>query len=156
MSRRDLRLRVRPFAPRDQAAAHRLILHGLGERWGAIDPSLNPDLNDIAASFHDGGFWVAERAGALVGTAGWHRRAPKQAEIVRMAVATSHRRLGVGHALLQALLRDVRAHGISTVVLETNDDWHSAIAFYEANGFRLTHREASEFGPIRWFRLDLA
>src|SRR5215469_12477663 len=64
--------RIRPFVPGDQDAARRLILAGLGEHFGFIDPSYNPDLDDIQANYVAGGhvFVVAELDGALVGTAG--------------------------------------------------------------------------------------
>ena len=43
--------RISEFKPSDQAAVRRLILDGLAERWGVLDESLNPDLNDIAAAY---------------------------------------------------------------------------------------------------------
>ncbi|MCP4415536.1 MAG: hypothetical protein GY805_02870, partial [Chloroflexi bacterium] len=42
---------IRPFHPQDQSATKQLILAGLVEHWGELDPSLNPDLNDIARSY---------------------------------------------------------------------------------------------------------
>lgn len=146
---------VRRFAAADQVAVQRLIVAGLTERWGVVDPDLNTDLSDIATSFKNGGFWIAESDGIVVGTGGWHCRSAQQAEIVRMSVATHHRRTGVGRAVLNALLSDVCASGITTVILETNDVWHSAIAFYLANGFAITRNDNSEFGPITWFQLRL-
>lgn len=147
---------VRRFDAADQSAAKQLILHGLSDRWGMVNPDLNADLDDIGDSFRDGGFWVAEVDGVLVGTGGWHFRPAQQAELVRMSVATHYRRQGVGSALLQALLNDVRANGIATVILETNSGWGSAVDFYQAQGFRITHHEASDFGQITWFRLEIA
>ena len=35
---------IRAFEPRDQAAARQLILAGLGEHFGWIDETCNPDL----------------------------------------------------------------------------------------------------------------
>ncbi|KAI9334509.1 acyl-CoA N-acyltransferase [Zopfochytrium polystomum] len=45
-------LSIRPFRPADQAAARALVLDGLEERWGTLDPSLNGDLEDIARSYY--------------------------------------------------------------------------------------------------------
>jgi hypothetical protein len=41
-------LTISPFHPADQAAARTLILAGLQERWGHLDPRYNADLDDIA------------------------------------------------------------------------------------------------------------
>lgn len=43
-------IKVRPFETRDQVAARKLILSGLGEHFGFIDERLNPDLDDIEFS----------------------------------------------------------------------------------------------------------
>ena len=45
-------IRISEFEPSDQAAARRLILDGLAERWGVLDESLNPDLNEITLQSH--------------------------------------------------------------------------------------------------------
>jgi hypothetical protein len=72
-------LLIRPFAPADQAAARALILEGLGEHFGQIDPALNPDLAEIAAFYLARGhlFLVAEADGMLVGTGALRVRQPK-------------------------------------------------------------------------------
>ena len=35
-----------PFQPEDQAACKNLILNGLTEHWGTLDPGKNHDLDD--------------------------------------------------------------------------------------------------------------
>ncbi len=40
--------------------------------------------------------------------------------------------------MLDRLLEHARSSGYRRVILETNDDWHDAIAFYEACGFTQT------------------
>ncbi len=42
---------IKPFESEDQEAVQSLILAGLAEHWGEIDPTLNPDLNDIGAYY---------------------------------------------------------------------------------------------------------
>jgi hypothetical protein len=61
-------LLVRPFEPRDQRGARRLIIEGLGARCGHIDESLNPDLDDIATSYASAVCLVVEHARCIVGT----------------------------------------------------------------------------------------
>jgi hypothetical protein len=78
---------VVPFSPDHQTQARQLIVSGLGERWGTLDDTRNPDLDDLAASFASGAFLVAVRAGTVVGTGGLLPRGPETVEIVRMSVA---------------------------------------------------------------------
>lgn len=59
---------IRAFVAADQNAVRRLILDGLGARWGQVDERLNPDLNDIAATYGDGLTLTAWAGDYLVGT----------------------------------------------------------------------------------------
>jgi hypothetical protein len=61
-------LEIRPFEVGDQEAAKQLVVTGLGERWGWIDPTLNPDLNDIATTYRTGIFLVGYLNDLLVAT----------------------------------------------------------------------------------------
>ena len=44
-------LRIRRFRPADQDAVKALVVAGLGEHWGGVDATLNPDLDDIASHY---------------------------------------------------------------------------------------------------------
>lgn len=139
-------LRVRPFEPRDQIAARRLILEGLGSHFGHIDESMNPDLDDIAASYASAVFLVAEHDGRIVGTGALTPEPDRRAgagrlrRIQRMSTAAGHRRRGVATAVLRALLDHARERGYGDVVLSTVERWDDAVAFYTAAGFQITHR----------------
>ncbi len=128
-----------PFQPEDQAAVQQLILAGLAEHWGALDPALNRDLDDIAATYASALFLVARRDGAIVGAGALIPRAEGIAEIVRMSVATSARRGGVGSQILRALCEYAQTAGCRRVVLETTATWREVIAFYQRFGFQITH-----------------
>ena len=106
-------VRIRPFAPAISARARALILAGLCEHWGWLDPSLNPDLNDIAASYLTPGhvFFVAESGQALAGTGALVINGDS-GQIVRVAVHPQWRRCGIGQALVIALLDAARARGL--------------------------------------------
>ncbi|MBM3152776.1 MAG: GNAT family N-acetyltransferase [Chloroflexi bacterium] len=132
---------IEPLRLEDQAEARRLILAGLEEHWGALDPLKNPDLDDIAAAYADGLFLVARREGGIVGTGAFRPRDGVAAEIVRMSVAPQERRGGVGRMILAELIRRAAARGFSRIVLETTATWMDAVAFYLACGFRVTHRK---------------
>ena len=126
---------VRPFAASDQPAARALILAGFGEHFGVIDETLNPDLDDVASSYADAIFLVAECDGAIVGTGALTREPGGDRRVRRMSVAKQHRRRGIARCLLTHLVAHARDAGCDRVVLTTNSDWPDAIAFYLASGF---------------------
>ncbi len=134
-----LSISLSPFTPADQRAVKTLILSGLADHWGTLDPAKNPDLNDIAETYKDACFLVAKQQGELVGCGALVPRTPDTAEIVRMSVATNARRQGLGRRILAALCEEARARGFRCVMLETTQTWSEVIAFYQSFGFRITH-----------------
>ena len=129
--------RKRPFSPTDQAAAKQLILAGLAEHWGELDLSLNPDLNDIQASYIDSGgmFLVVEADDKLIGTGALLPEGNNAARIVRVSVHKDYRRLGIGVAITEALVESARQAGYTKVLVETTDTWEPAIRLYQDFGF---------------------
>ena len=146
---------IRPFERRDQDAVRSLILDGLAEHWDQVDPALNPDLNDIGASYAGATFLVAWLGGGIVGSGALVARSDHVAEIVRMSVATEYRRHGIGREILERLCQEARESGIHSIVLETSSTWSDAIAFYKRFGFRVTHHHDGQFGGEVHFALDL-
>lgn len=136
-----MELLIRPFQPGDQDACKALVLTGLEEHWGVLDPSLNPDLNDIRASYADGCFLTAWRGGELVGTGGFAPAAPGCVQIARMSVRKDLRGRGVGSRILEALLEQARGRGAVRAILETTETWDDVICFYLRAGFHITHRQ---------------
>lgn len=130
---------IRPFQPADQAAIKQLILDGLAGHWGTLDPTLNPDLNDIANSYRGETFLVAVQKGTIVGCgalveeegmAGYGR-------IVRMSVSQENRRQGIGQLILHHLQLAGKQRHFRKIVLETTQTWTEVVAFYQANGFEI-------------------
>jgi ribosomal protein S18 acetylase RimI-like enzyme len=148
-------LRIERFRPEDQRLVRDLILAGLEERWGAIDPSLNPDLDDIALAYDDSTVLVAWSAGEVVGAGILVPRGDGMREIVRMSVATAHRRRGIGRRVLTELVEIAEREAARRVVLETTATWQEAIELYAAFGFQLSHVAEGAFGPNAYFFLDL-
>lgn len=128
---------LRPFQPADQSAARDLILAGLGEHFGHIDAALNPDLEDIWASYPVGGgrFYVAQQADTLVATGGLIQEAESVWRIVRVSVASRQRRRGIGTHMTRHLIAAARDLGARAIVVETNQDWREAINLYLQCGF---------------------
>lgn len=126
---------IRPFQSSDQTAAQTLILDGLADYWGKIDPALNPDLNNIAKSYQSGIFLIAEINKKLVGTGALIPESENIGRIVRMSVDQTVRRQGIGQKILNALIQQAQQRKYTHIVLETTATWQGAIAFYTSFGF---------------------
>ncbi len=132
---------IRPFAPSDQTTARALVLTGLGEHWGFIDETLNPDLDDIAAAYPAATsrvLVVEDRSGALIGVGCLTEDDPSTGRLVRMSVASSARGQGIGRRLVAELESVARERGYTRLVCETTEDWADATALYLATGFTET------------------
>ncbi len=144
-------LRIEAFAREDQAAARALVLQGLGEHWGQIDERLNPDLDDISASYADGCFVVARCGDALIGTGGFRPHDASSVQIHRVSVAAARRGEGIGEAIVRRLLDEARRLGFERAVLETTASWRGVVAFWKTLGFVPTH----VVGGDQYFELRL-
>jgi ribosomal protein S18 acetylase RimI-like enzyme len=131
-------LLIRDFQPSDQAAARQLILDGLAEHWGKLDPALNRDLDDIGRSYAAGVFLVAYWDGLMAGTGALLPEGDGRGRIVRMSVEQSLRRQGIGRRILDALIQRGRERGYREIVLETTESWADAVGFYRQYGFETT------------------
>lgn len=128
--------RLHPFTPADQIPTRLLILEGLGERWGYIDATCNPDLDDITATYVRCGHHVivAEDENGIIGT-GTLVVDNRQARMVRVSVQRSARERGIGSAIVRSLVQMARERGAHRIEVETNIDWRSAIRLYMKNDF---------------------
>ncbi|PKO03932.1 MAG: GNAT family N-acetyltransferase [Chloroflexi bacterium HGW-Chloroflexi-5] len=142
---------ILPFQPADQAEVKQFVLAGLVEHWGFLNSTLNPDLNDIEASYADGLFLVALQDGRIAGTGALLPRSEYSAEIMRMSVPPQLRRSGLGHAILQRLCEEAKAMGFQKIILETTETWQGVIAFYLNFGFHITHQQDGDV----YFALEL-
>lgn len=140
---------------RDQEEVRALILRGLAEHWEVVNPDLNPDLVDIRKSYADGRTVVARSDEVIVATGTVIPREPGVAEIVRMSVRKDYRRSGVGSLVVNELVSTARVWGAVKVVLETTAHWRDVTAFYQSNGFSITHHSSSPYGLDAWLKLDL-
>ncbi len=146
---------IRYLEPADQEVVKALILEGLEEHWGKINPDINPDLNDLAATYSGEVFLVATISGRAVGCGALVRRSDTTGEIVRVSVALKNRRQGIGYTILGALCEEARSKGMQRLVLETTTVWTGVRRFYERFGFKYTHFVADEFGGQAHYELIL-
>ncbi|MEO7019111.1 MAG: GNAT family N-acetyltransferase [Ktedonobacteraceae bacterium] len=139
----DRAIQIRPFTIHDQTAARALILGGLGEHFGFIDETLNPDLDDITASYLASGhlFLVAEQQQTLVGTGALLLQPAATGQIVRVSTHPIYRRLGIARAICQQLIEHARQLGLHTLIVETNRNWHDALKLYQDLGFQQYTRD---------------
>lgn len=136
----------------NHAEVRALILRGLGDHWGSIDESLNPDLDDMMSSYACGRTIVLRGPDReVLGTGTIVPRAESVAEIVRMSVADSARRSGIGRRIVDELIATATQWGVDVVVLETTSAWQDVVDFYLACGFERTHTANGEFGDNTWF-----
>ncbi len=143
----------RPFAASDQAVVRALILSGLASRFGTLDESLNPDLIDLWASYVAPGdtFLVAELDGQIAGCGALIREHDSETigRIVRVSVDTGHQGKGVGWQISQHLIAIAQRRGFKEILVETNEDWQSAMRLYQSLGFQEYAREPNpEFGFV--------
>jgi GNAT superfamily N-acetyltransferase len=148
-----LPITIRPYDPADAAPMRALVLQGLGDHFGTIDETMNPDLDDITGVYHHAGaaVLVAERDGELVGCGILVDEGDDAGRLVRMSVRGDQRGQGLGKRLVRALIDEARARGKIRVVCETTDDWHDAIGLYRACGFT----EIGRWGGDTHFELHL-
>jgi ribosomal protein S18 acetylase RimI-like enzyme len=135
----------------------------LRERFDTgFDPSrsLLPDAGELRPP--KGLFLVARLAGegvptpAPVGCAGLKLPQGAPAEIKRMWVAPTARRMGLGRRFLTELEAHAAAHGATVLRLDTNKTLDAAVALYHAYGFEEVPPFNDEPYAHHWFekRLD--
>jgi putative acetyltransferase len=108
-----------------------------------IAQSLAEEIDRVAAYYAErrGSFWVAEEAGAIIGTFGLERVDEHAAELRRMYVARAARRRGLGRMMLVHAERTCREAGYDRLVLSTAELQQAALGLYRASGYRLVREE---------------
>jgi len=79
---------------------------------------------------------VAEDDGTIVGFVLTEEN-PPLAHVITLDVAESHRRQGVGTALLAESERNLSLRGVRTVLLETAINNEAGVAFWQRHGYRI-------------------
>ena len=79
---------------------------------------------------------LAKRGDHVLGCIGLKPLEPGVAEIKRLFVREQARGLGVGKALIEAIIRTARELGYAEIKLDTLPQMQSAIALYQAAGFK--------------------
>ena len=132
----DHLIKVIEFQQKYQEDAATLINLGLGEHFGFVKESMNPDLYDIAQSYSRGVFMLALVRENLAGTGAIQPLGDRTGQICRMHTAKEHRRHGIASIILRKLEQRATSMSMNKLILETNIDWKDAIAFYQHNGYQ--------------------
>ena len=120
------------------ASFHRDVFTPRGERaW------TRQDIGELLASPGVAGCFVQED-GHDVGVA-LVRVVADEAELLTIAVAAQHRRLGAGRALLQAMVDHARSAGAKSLFLEVEEGNQPALALYAQLGFQTVGRRPSYY-----------
>ncbi len=122
---------IRDYQSSDQKAIEAIQTESQADLDPTIPPGYFDDLSDICISFHDGRFIVVEIDDKVAGFGGLL----PTGEIVRMRVATHHRRKGLARAVLSELVSSARGLGMKSVHLHTLKEQLSAQALYANSGF---------------------
>ena len=114
----------------------------LQRHYGVIfDPEamLEHDIADLRIFWPpQGRLLLAYDDGAVAGCACVRTIGPQIAEIKRMYVRPAFRRKGIGRALVDAAIKEVRAAGYTTLRLDSARFMADAHALYRASGFKDT------------------
>jgi GNAT superfamily N-acetyltransferase len=125
---------VRPGGP-DDAAVCADIVAGLPEFF---TPDVIDKVRTDVTAYES---WVAVEDGAVAGFAVLERRRPTAAEILWAATSAARRNQGIGTALIEKVLNELREDGTLLVVVKTLDPaaayapYVATHAFWTARGF---------------------
>lgn len=136
-------LQIIPITVQYEEEAKQLILAGLKERFGFLNSSYNLDLLNIIQNYSLGEdvFLIGLQNNIVVCTGALTIENFNTGRIQRMSVKKSYRRAGLAKLMIQALEVSAGKAGYKHVVLETNNDWHSAIEFYKNRGYQLERKD---------------
>ena len=122
---------LRPYEPHDFAALHRLdqacFLAGISYSKTTLRYFLTISSADCIVAA-DG-----ERIAGFILTA----ENPPLAHVITLDVAETHRRHGVGSALLAESEKNLTLRGVRSILLETAIENEAGVAFWKRHGYRI-------------------
>ena len=118
---------------REYESADEPVCRALFEELVEIHRALYPDGNVGSTFGPEGRLFVAEDDGRVVGYAGMLRH-PHSAEIEPIVVDREYRGRGVGQALVERVVQEARASGVTQVYAQPAGRNRDALAFFHSVG----------------------
>lgn len=135
-------VRIRAARDSDAGALFSLIGEIFSEYEGCvIDPGgLDSDLKQIATTTkaQGGEFWIAEKAGEVVGSVGYTVKDKETVELKRLYVKKELRRAGLATRLARLVFAAAERLGARRIELWSDTRFTEAHGFYRAHGFTPT------------------
>ncbi|WP_214480597.1 GNAT family N-acetyltransferase [Bacillus sp. SM2101] len=142
-SKYALNLTIKKLTRKHENEAKEMILDGLAERFGFLDRSLNPDLTNIIEAYTNVGsvFLIGCYENFLCCTGALIKENEETCRIVRMSVHKSYRGRGLARKMINELEGYARQFGYKKIVLETDNDWISAMNLYKSSNYMIEYIE---------------
>jgi putative acetyltransferase len=123
----------------------------------------DPTTDDLFSLFRTPGsiYWIAEDDGKIIGGCGIYptQNLPEGcAEVVKLYLNASYRKLGIGRQLLEMSIESAKKMGYKQLYLESLPELGKAISLYQKEEFRfLDHKMGDDghFGCTIWMMKDL-
>jgi GNAT superfamily N-acetyltransferase len=132
-------LKLETINQNTQYMAKQIIYQGLFERFGNIIESFIPDTHHLYQTFIEKGdsFVIGQYHGLYVCTGGLVQESETVGRIVRVSVLKDFRGKGFAKKVIEHLEAVALTKSLTEIVLETNENWDSAIGLYQKMGYRL-------------------
>jgi len=131
-------IKMIPFTKEYQKQAKELILQGIEEYVGKLEPGFNKDIDNIEESFKGHVFLVVLEKDKIIGTGGL-LLGGEESQIVRVSVKKEYRKQGLGKRIVDELISYAVENGCKRVIVETSNDWDTAVNFYLKYGFEIMY-----------------
>jgi len=131
-------LTLRDATPSDAEAVYQVTKAAYAEYRGFLDPPSGADkesLEAVESALHQGGAALALVDGIAVGAVRYEPR-DQSLYVGRLAVLPSHRRRGIGRALMATAEERAQRMGLSRIILGVRVQLPQNRAFYESLGYR--------------------
>jgi ribosomal protein S18 acetylase RimI-like enzyme len=144
-----LQLEVKAARPGEASLVYDIIQTAFAEYIGAIPVppgAMNETLPEVEQAISEGCVLLAWHDTEAVGTARYQLH-PEYLYVGRVAVLPTHRRRGIGKALMAYIEQMAPALGRTRIRLGTRQSMPTNLAFYEQLGYKVVGTEPHSKGP---------